>query len=463
MASESKGLVFATAVKKHAGRAKEKILQKVGKVDRTADEIFDDHVQNFNKQQNAANKLQKELNNYIRCVKAMQAASKTLYECMSEVYEPDWTGHDLLTVQSQNIEMLWQDLGHKMTDQVLIPLNTYQGQFPEMRKKIEKRGRKLVDYDGQRHSFQALQSSKKREEVKIGRAKEQLEEAKRTFAVFNAELNEELPSLYDSRLPFFITNLQTLFSAEQVFHSELSKVHGELESIIDKLAKESSGRTSSSHYRRSSPPTQMLSSPGSNSLNSPENVGSRSSRHGRTEQDDENNSPFHDHHHNNQNDHDNYSKQSGGIAGGTGGIGGLKDYEPVEVGAQVGEITTTTPTNNGAGAVTTNGVNKSPPSSGGPGATAPARNTNQRPGVEELYDIPIGATTDNLPPGVLYRVRATYKYQAEDEDELSLEVGDTVQVIEYEDPEEQEEGWLMGIKEATGRQGLFPANFTRPI
>jgi amphiphysin len=52
---------------------------------------------------------------------------------MSEVYEPDWTGHDLLTVQSQNIEMLWQDLGHKMTDQVLIPLNTYQGQFPEMR------------------------------------------------------------------------------------------------------------------------------------------------------------------------------------------------------------------------------------------------------------------------------------------------------------------------------------------
>lgn len=80
-----------------------------------------------------------------------------------------------------------------------------------------------------------------------------------------------------------------------------------------------------------------------------EPVGSRSSRHGRTEQDDENNSPFHDHHHNNQNDHDNYSKQSGGIAGGTGGIGGLKDYEPVEVGAQVGEITTTTPTNNGAG------------------------------------------------------------------------------------------------------------------
>jgi BAR domain len=81
-----------------------------------------------------------------------------------------------------------------------------------------------VDYDGQRHTFQALQTSKKREEVKITRAKEQLEEAKRTFALFNAELNEELPALYESRVLFSITNLQTLFSAEQVFHSELSKV-----------------------------------------------------------------------------------------------------------------------------------------------------------------------------------------------------------------------------------------------
>ena len=81
-----------------------------------------------------------------------------------------------------------------------------------------------MDYDGQRHTFQALQTSKKREEVKITRAKEQLEEAKRTFALFNAELNEELPALYESRVLFSITNLQTLFSAEQVFHSELSKV-----------------------------------------------------------------------------------------------------------------------------------------------------------------------------------------------------------------------------------------------
>jgi amphiphysin len=55
-----------------------------------------------------------------------------------------------------------------------------------------------------------------------------------------------------------------------------------------------------------------------------------------------------------------------------------------------------------------------------------------------LYSlIKLGATTTDLPQGVLYRVKATYKYTREDADELSFDVGDVIDVIEYEDPEEQ--------------------------
>lgn len=49
----------------------------------------------------------------------------------------------------------------------------------------------------------------------------------------------------------------------------------------------------------------------------------------------------------------------------------------------------------------------------------------------------IDATTTDLPPGVLYRVKATYGYVKEDVDELSFEVGDIIRVIEYDDPEDQ--------------------------
>jgi len=92
-------------------------------------------------------------------------------------------------------------------------------------KKVDKRGRKLVDYDSQRHNFQSLQCNpKKRDELKVSRGKELLEEAKRTYEQLNSELHDELPALYDSRVLFLVTNLQTLFAAEQVFHTESAKV-----------------------------------------------------------------------------------------------------------------------------------------------------------------------------------------------------------------------------------------------
>nr|CAI5828049.1 unnamed protein product [Callosobruchus analis] len=107
--AESRGSLLAKSVQNHAGRAKEKILQNLGIVDRTADEIFDEHLQNFTQQQNAANKLHKEFSNYIRCIRACQAASKTLLEAIGGIYEPQWTGHDLLYVQIQSVDAMWQE------------------------------------------------------------------------------------------------------------------------------------------------------------------------------------------------------------------------------------------------------------------------------------------------------------------------------------------------------------------
>ena len=51
-----------------------------------------------------------------------------------------------------------------------------------------------------------------------------MEVAKRTYEVLNSELHDELPALYDSRALFLVTNMQTLFAAEEVFHTETSKV-----------------------------------------------------------------------------------------------------------------------------------------------------------------------------------------------------------------------------------------------
>jgi len=57
-----------------------------------------------------------------------------------------------------------------------------------------------------------------------------LEEARRTYEILNTELHDELPALYDSRILFLVTNLQTLFATENVFHNETAKVGLEYQS-----------------------------------------------------------------------------------------------------------------------------------------------------------------------------------------------------------------------------------------
>jgi len=431
--ADIKGANIAKLVTKQAGRAKEKLLQNLGKADKTTDEIFEEHYLNFNIQQNNANRLQKDISNYIRCIKAMQAASKNLMDTLTEVYEPQWPGQDLLTVQGQNSEMLWADLAHKLSDQVLIPLNTYQGQFPEMRKKIEKRGRKLIDFDKERHNVQTLQANPNRNEAKYARAKEAMENAKRTYELMNSELHDELPALFDSRVLFLVTNMQTVFAAEEVFHSETAKVYSELEAIIDKLAKDVQKGTLPKRAPLPKPQPQSINSASSLNVSPPKDAGgfpaifqghiqNKIKKTFSTTRESLNDTTT-------TNGTSSPSRHFGSSFGSH-----RADYEPV-----------------GPGGAASNGTRYSNSTGANQG------------GSNEMYDIPVGATTDNLPPGVMYRVKASYKYQAEDVDELAFEVGEVINVVEYEDPEDQEEGWLMGYKENSGQKGMFPANFTRPV
>ncbi|KAG6937904.1 bridging integrator 1, partial [Chelydra serpentina] len=77
----------------------------------------------------------------------------------------------------------------------------------------------------------------------------------------------------------------------------------------------------------------------------------------------------------------------------------------------------------------------------------------------------------DMPPGFLFKVQAMHDYVATDSDELPLKAGDVVLVIPFDNPDEQDEGWLMGVKEADWLQhkeldqsrGVFPENFTERV
>ncbi|KAM9629835.1 myc box-dependent-interacting protein 1 isoform 26-T26 [Morphnus guianensis] len=486
----SKGVTagkIASNVQKKLTRAQEKVLQKLGKADETKDEQFEQCVQNFNKQLSEGTRLQKDLRTYLASVKAMHEASKKLTECLQEVYEPDWPGRDdtnkiaeeILT-SKQNNDLLWTDFHQKLVDQALLTMDTYLGQFPDIKSRIAKRGRKLVDYDSARHHFEALQTAKKKDETKIAKAEEELVKAQKVFEEMNVDLQEELPSLWNSRVGFYVNTFQSIAGLEENFHKEMSKLNQNLHDVLLGLDKQYSGNafpvkaqpsdsTPAKANKSPSPPPDgspitspetktvnhelepsTLEAPGASIPKSPSQL-----RKGPPVPPPPKVTPSKE------------IKQENIIS--------LFDDNFVP------EISVTTPSQpaeaahagaEAAGSEAAAGAEASKTEADSGSSSLPAV-------VVETFPATVNGTVEggasseraDMPPGFLFKVQAMHDYTATDSDELQLKAGDVVLVIPFENPEEQDEGWLMGVKESDWIQrkeldqcrGVFPENFTERV
>ncbi|XP_032412721.1 myc box-dependent-interacting protein 1b isoform X1 [Xiphophorus hellerii] len=238
MAELGKGVTagkLALNVQKRLNRAQEKVLQKLGKADETRDSAFEELVANFNKQMTEGSKVQRDLKAYLVAVKAMHDASRRLQDCLADMYEPDWFGKEELDAQVEDTDTLWMDYHQNLTDKSLLGLDTYLAQFPEIKARLAKRDRKLVDFDSARHHFASLQKGKKKDEAKIAKAEEELGRAQRIFEELNVELQDELPVLWDSRVGVYVGTFQSLAGHQEKFHREMSKLSHNLNDIMTKL------------------------------------------------------------------------------------------------------------------------------------------------------------------------------------------------------------------------------------
>ncbi|XP_017732814.1 PREDICTED: myc box-dependent-interacting protein 1 isoform X10 [Rhinopithecus bieti] len=479
----SKGVTagkIASNVQKKLTRAQEKVLQKLGKADETKDEQFEQCVQNFNKQLTEGTRLQKDLRTYLASVKAMHEASKKLNECLQEVYEPDWPGRDEANKIAENNDLLWMDYHQKLVDQALLTMDTYLGQFPDIKSRIAKRGRKLVDYDSARHHYESLQTAKKKDEAKIAKpvsllekaapqwcqgklqahlvaqtnllrnqAEEELIKAQKVFEEMNVDLQEELPSLWNSRVGFYVNTFQSIAGLEENFHKEMSKLNQNLNDVLVSLEKQHGSNTFTvkAQPRKKSKLFSRLRRK-KNSDNAPAKG---------------NKSP---------------SPPDGSPAA-TPEIRVNHEPEPAG-GATPGATLPKSPSQPAEASEVAGGTQ---PAAGAqePGETAASEATSSSlPAVVvETFPATVNGTVEggsgagrlDLPPGFMFKVQAQHDYTATDTDELQLKAGDVVLVIPFQNPEEQDEGWLMGVKESDWNQhkelekcrGVFPENFTERV
>ncbi|XP_067890961.1 myc box-dependent-interacting protein 1 isoform X7 [Heterodontus francisci] len=485
MAEPGKGVsagVIAKNVQKKINRAQEKVLQKLGKADETKDEQFEQCVQNFNRQLSEGTKLQKDLRTYLTAVKAMHEATKKLSELLEEIYEPDWVGREDIHSISEDGDLLWTDYHQKLVDQALLTLDTYLGQFPDIKTRIAKRGRKLVDYDSARHHYESLQGAKKKDDVKIAKpvsllekaapqwcqgklvahivaqsnllrnqAEEEFLKAQKVFEEINIDLQEELPSLWNSRVGFYVNTFQSIAGLEETFHKEMSKLNLNRGEVMSQLEQQ--------HVGKSVPVKGALSTPvkPEKSASPPVEESPPSSPLAKNDNHVPAASPT---------PHVPPIPKSPSQAVGQGTV----SSEVAEKGAEdkAGSVASEgqpEPKNEIMDDETGADIAKSKD-------TLPAVVTETLPATTNgaVYDT-VPSEEIEMPPGFQFKVRALHDYNATDSDELNLKAGDVVFVVAHENPEEQDEGWLMGIKESDWIQrkdlksikSVFPENFTERV
>ncbi|CAJ1086892.1 myc box-dependent-interacting protein 1b isoform X1 [Xyrichtys novacula] len=437
MAEPGKGVTagkLAINVQKRLTRAQEKVMQKLGKADETRDAAFDEIVANFNKQMSEGTKLQKDFKAYLAAVKAMHDASRRLQDCLADMYEPEWFGKEEMDTLAEDTDTLWLDYHQSLTEKSLAPMDTYLAQFPDIKARIAKRDRKMVDFDSARHHFASLQKGKKKDEAKIAKpaallemaapswaqglisahqvaqtnlsynqAEEELGRAQKIFEELNVELQDELPTLFENRVGIYVNTFQGVASHQEKFHREMGKLSENLNDIMTKLEEQ-----------------RQL-------------------------------------------------KKSGTAAAKTG-----DDAKSEE--ANHSESASSAPKRPG------------PPPSRPPPRLTPSPDQRQQHAslLEDEATVPdtdtdyTSATTQqsavtngsggDLPPGFLYKVKAIHDYAATDGDELELKMGDAVLVMAFDNPDEQDDGWLLGVKEShwvqskdISAKGVFPENFTQKV
>ncbi|XP_029557923.1 myc box-dependent-interacting protein 1 isoform X5 [Salmo trutta] len=472
---------LASNVQKKLTRAQEKVMQKLGKADETRDVAFEEGVINFNKQYTEGSKLQKDLRAYLAAVQTMHESSKNLQECLSDMYEPEWYGKDDVDSIVEDTDVLWTDFHQKLVDNALISMDTYLGQFPDIKSRIAKRDRKLVDYDSARHNHSSTNKGKKGKDggIKItkpaslleratpvwaqgilsahniaqsnlsrNQAEDELERAQKVFEEINEDLQEELPSLWNSRVGFYVSTFQSMAGFEEKFHKEMGKLDQSLYDILVKLEKQdmsgkatgnSGARTSlraqRSELPRGADPANHTLSPGGPPPipKSPSKL--RPAMPPRPES-----SP-------------------------------CRDMKPENIinlfdAAAAPNISVTSPTQ----AVSWDTWEADTLTA--PAAPTPAAPTPAAAVPEETPAVAAAATNGDseaveMPPGFLFKVTTMHDYAANDSDELEMKAGDIVLVVAFDNPEEQDEGWLMGMKQEdwiqnkqSALKGVFPENFT---
>ncbi|PWN25073.1 BAR-domain-containing protein [Jaminaea rosea] len=210
--------------KKSINRAGTGIMMKTGQVERTVDNEFADEEAKYRQLEKECQTLQKEAKAYLDSMRSLASSQARMAEAIDGMFTDSSDAAMAAGAYRRAVEELdtktARELDAPYRATVLEPVGKLCSYFPEINKNIEKRNKKLLDYDAARSKHRKLIDKPSDDPAKLPRAEKELNDAQLLFETLNTQCLEDLPQLVDLRIPYLDPSFEAMVRMQAKFSEE---------------------------------------------------------------------------------------------------------------------------------------------------------------------------------------------------------------------------------------------------
>lgn len=207
--------------KKSINRAGTSLMQKTGQIERTVDSEFTSSEEQYRTMEREVTALQKEAKAYLDSVRSLASSQSRIAEAVDGFYTDSSDAAMSANAYRRAVDELdtktAKEIDAPYRATVLEPIGKLASYFPEVNKVVEKRQKKLLDFDAARSKHRKLVDKPSDDPVKLPRAEKELDDARVIFETLDEQVKTELPQLVDLRIPYLDPSFEAMIRIQAKF------------------------------------------------------------------------------------------------------------------------------------------------------------------------------------------------------------------------------------------------------
>ncbi|RLV94809.1 hypothetical protein JA1_001585 [Spathaspora sp. JA1] len=251
-------------IKKAINRAGTQVMLKTGHIEQTIDKQYEFEEKRYKTLETNSIKLQKQLRNYLECLKLMTNSQINVSEALSSFYgvadaataSADATAVDSVDthkVKSEEVKFnsLCQEYHHTLlklnsecisnfetpyNQTILNSIARFNSYYIEINEAIKKRNNKQLDYDAMKNKLKKLIEKPQVDSTfdqRLVEINQETNDAEKLYLELNDQLKSELPKLVSLRVGYFDPSFEAFVKLQAKFFNDSFEVLNGLQGKLD--------------------------------------------------------------------------------------------------------------------------------------------------------------------------------------------------------------------------------------